>query len=82
MTSPRYALSTTGSLPWTGSQEGSNAYSKAEYVREAFDPVKDLHRRRSLPELEELLAERLAVLRARPDHHLIVARDLPDRLAG
>lgn len=65
MSQSRY-VSTRGTVPWSGPRTPTSGYGKAEFEKKWHGPLAELHVRRSDDQLEELLAERLAQLRAKP----------------
>jgi hypothetical protein len=66
MTQSRYAVSTRGTLPWSGPRTDGAKYGKAETPGTYPGPLGALHERRTVEQLQEILAERLTELRARP----------------
>jgi hypothetical protein len=66
MTQSRYTASARGTLPWSGPRKDGATYGRAEIPGKYPGPLGALHERRTVEQLEEILAERLAELRARP----------------
>jgi len=56
-------MSARGAVPWSGPRKPSSGYGPVEPSRKPFDHLEDLYRRRSVPELEAILAERLDRIR-------------------
>jgi hypothetical protein len=66
LTSPRSTAAPRGTLPWSGPRTGSSGYGKPDVLAKYRGHLWALHERRTVEQLEDLLAERLAKLRSAP----------------